>query len=1375
MVKSRMTSVDICAMVHGISKDLKGQKLINIYDINSRTYLFKFGGEEKKFLLVESGIRFHTTQWKRENEHKTSVSSISFFNSKLRRYIRNKKLDDISQMGMDRIVKLTFGFGDNTFYLIFEFFVAGNIILTDCNYKILVILRDTNDFSIGKYYNWKDCEAVLSPSRSISSPIKSSFTKNFNDPLRLLSNLKNYNNMKEELRKIFSELEHIDSNKEESEISYSKKRKQAEKNNSGVTILDVFSRVMKSFHLSILEKLLESEGIVANELFTFSMIDEISEKFINCINKASDALSHIFNHNYKGILIIEVPSEKEILQGDTILNNQTSCTRNNEHESKEKVYISYSPYIEGHSWISGAQTIPKGIIISRILDNFCKCVDEFYSSIDIVKESKFATQEHKTIYSKVDKVKIDQERRLEGLSSEKEACIVRAKFMESHQEILEKILQLIRHLIATGAQWQDIWNEIQQQKKNNHPLARHIKSLNLKDDKVKILFSQRDLGSEITPVVDQIGKSIEFDLIISKSIQSNIRFQYMESKALAEKFEKTQHAYKIALKKVTNIAKKDAEKASKGLVSNVPRIKKLRAQYWFEKFYWFISSDGYLIIGGHDASQNELLFRRYLEKNDRYIHADIHGATTCIVKNPNNVQDIPLNTLCEAGQMSICYSKAWVNKTVISAWWVYPDQVSKNAPSGEYLSTGSFVIRGKKNFLPPLKLEMGCALYFIKSKQNFNQVDSNYNKITPLSIQPNNNTEESKADDSNQGDLAKISKLKVESDSGDDADEESDFESNLLERFAEGKHHNSAHVRFSVGDVSDIIPPIKIEHRVQFDELPPELLLSRPFNPLSIDEASNQTSSVNSLESLSKLASKVSIDTSSSDSESEKSATTFLRVNSSCADESNHLKTEIKSPNLLCTPKNSSRRSSVDEGPPPLGFSASTLPTPAELLSHKVEFPVAISSSSSEEVLDNTGFTNKANRDSSEVDSNKNTSIESNIDWMKNLDSSPQQSFNRENVIKATDAHDQFNNKLRENYRRRSIDGGPTPRGFIPDHVPSARELLQKIRFDPVDLELEHLSHMRERGRFISDAVPYLPEELQRLIMVSNQNSNKKHRFTIDTNAGLFSRIDYKNLPELDLNKSIPKNRDFDEESQRIQKNSSERLPKTSEEATSTKNNTNPTNNKQKNSALPRGKKSKLKKVADKYGEQDDEERKIKMMLFGSKEMKKANDDCSSNKTKNSNEFLNNQNRQLHISQQEKRRKEQEKMEKVYKNRIVDNSTENREFQYFKDSLLPTNKDEDSEIIAVIPTFAPFTCIKDFKYCARLTPGGVIKRSKVAQDIINHFSNISYKEKDQNPNSYEHIKALKIDDLIKNLMNPVKVQFSNEKSKLQVDDRNDRN
>jgi len=57
-------------------------------------------------------------------------------------------------------------------------------------------------------------------------------------------------------------------------------------------------------------------------------------------------------------------------------------------------------------------------------------------------------------------------------------------------------------------------------------------------------------------------------------------------------------------------------------------------------------------------------------------------------------------------------SKAWKNKIVTSAWWVYDHQVSKTAPTGEYLTTGSFMIRGKKNFLPPSSLVMGFGILF---------------------------------------------------------------------------------------------------------------------------------------------------------------------------------------------------------------------------------------------------------------------------------------------------------------------------------------------------------------------------------------------------------------------------------------------------------------------------------------------------------------------------------------------------------------------------------------------------------------------------------------------------------------------------------------
>lgn len=60
----------------------------------------------------------------------------------------------------------------------------------------------------------------------------------------------------------------------------------------------------------------------------------------------------------------------------------------------------------------------------------------------------------------------------------------------------------------------------------------------------------------------------------------------------------------------------------------------------------------------------------------------------------------------------MCRSQAWDSKIVTSAWWVEPHQVSKTAPTGEYLTVGSFMIRGKKNFLPPNPLVMGFGLLF---------------------------------------------------------------------------------------------------------------------------------------------------------------------------------------------------------------------------------------------------------------------------------------------------------------------------------------------------------------------------------------------------------------------------------------------------------------------------------------------------------------------------------------------------------------------------------------------------------------------------------------------------------------------------------------
>uniref|UniRef100_A0A3B4BJB3 NFACT RNA-binding domain-containing protein n=1 Tax=Periophthalmus magnuspinnatus TaxID=409849 RepID=A0A3B4BJB3_9GOBI len=69
-------------------------------------------------------------------------------------------------------------------------------------------------------------------------------------------------------------------------------------------------------------------------------------------------------------------------------------------------------------------------------------------------------------------------------------------------------------------------------------------------------------------------------------------------------------------------------------VQTVTTIQKARKVYWFEKFLWFISAENYLVIAGRDQQQNEMIVKRYLRAGDVYVHADLHGATSCVIKNP---------------------------------------------------------------------------------------------------------------------------------------------------------------------------------------------------------------------------------------------------------------------------------------------------------------------------------------------------------------------------------------------------------------------------------------------------------------------------------------------------------------------------------------------------------------------------------------------------------------------------------------------------------------------------------------------------------------------------------------------------------------------
>lgn len=116
---------------------LVGQRVNQIYDIDNKTYLIRLqGGESKTVLLIESGIRFHTTafEWPKN-------MAPSGFSMKLRKHLKNKRLESFRQLGVDRIVDFQFGIGEAAYHVIVELYDRGNIILTDHELTILYILR----------------------------------------------------------------------------------------------------------------------------------------------------------------------------------------------------------------------------------------------------------------------------------------------------------------------------------------------------------------------------------------------------------------------------------------------------------------------------------------------------------------------------------------------------------------------------------------------------------------------------------------------------------------------------------------------------------------------------------------------------------------------------------------------------------------------------------------------------------------------------------------------------------------------------------------------------------------------------------------------------------------------------------------------------------------------------------------------------------------------------------------------------------------------------------------------------------------------------------------------------------------------------------
>jgi len=152
-------------------------------------------------------------------------------------------------------------------------------------------------------------------------------------------------------------------------------------------------------------------------------------------------------------------------------------------------------------------------------------------------------------------------------------------------------------------------------------------------------------------------------------------------------------------------------------------VKEQVSREWYERYRWFITTDGLLVIGGRDASSNSALIRKHLTEHDIVFHAEVHGSPFLIIKNAaafltTTKEGSIDSSLHQVAQATISFSRAWKDGlSSADAYWVLPQQVKRGAPTGQFLPNGSFVLEGKRNYLKGVELRLAIGIMYLNNRE----------------------------------------------------------------------------------------------------------------------------------------------------------------------------------------------------------------------------------------------------------------------------------------------------------------------------------------------------------------------------------------------------------------------------------------------------------------------------------------------------------------------------------------------------------------------------------------------------------------------------------------------------------------------------------
>ncbi len=328
-------------------------------------------------------------------------------------------------------------------------------------------------------------------------------------------------------------------------------------------------------------------------------------------------------------------------------------------------------------------------------DSFNEACDEFYSkkvNTDIVAIKEAAWTKKVGKFEK--RLRMQQET-VDNFENTIETCQHKGEVIYSNYPAIENIINVITQARTNNYSFKEINKTLINAKNEGMADAQIYESM----DKLGVLTLKiEDTSITIDP---------------TKTIPENAEVYYEKSKKAKRKIKGALIAIENTKKQLGDIKAKK-ESAMEHIAIPKKRVKKNLK--WYEKLRWFISSDKTLVIGGRDANSNENVVKKYLDNKDIYLHADIHGASSVVIK----LGDKSLNDqlLKESAIFAASYSFAWSKSYgTQDVFWVHPDQVSKTPEAGEFVPKGAFIIRGNRNYIRSAKTQIAIGIVDYEGKR----------------------------------------------------------------------------------------------------------------------------------------------------------------------------------------------------------------------------------------------------------------------------------------------------------------------------------------------------------------------------------------------------------------------------------------------------------------------------------------------------------------------------------------------------------------------------------------------------------------------------------------------------------------------------------